>query len=150
VTTSRSFQEIFGKHPTVAASARGRVNLIGDHTDYNQGFVLPTVIPQQTTVELAIGSALSQVYSATLDRMVAFDSGILTDFARYVGGCVRVLKDRGASIPALQLGSPPTFRSGRGFPAAPRSKSRRSGRSTPCWVSISRRTQSPLWRTRRK
>jgi galactokinase len=103
VTTSRSFQEIFGKHPTVAASARGRVNLIGDHTDYNQGFVLPTVIPQQTTVELAVGSGLSQVYSATLDRMVAFDSGTLTDFARYVGGCVRVLKGRGASIPALQL-----------------------------------------------
>jgi hypothetical protein len=72
VTTSRSFQEIFGKHPTVAASARGRVNLIGDHTDYNQVLVLPTVIPQQTTVELAIGSGLSQVYSATLDRTVAF------------------------------------------------------------------------------
>jgi galactokinase len=92
VTTSRSFQEIFGKHPTVAASARGRVNLIGDHTDYNQGLALPTVIPQQTTVEAAIGSGLSQVYSATLDRTVAFDSGTLTDFARYVGGCVRVLK----------------------------------------------------------
>jgi hypothetical protein len=52
----------------------------------HQGFVLPTLIPQQTTVKLAIGSALSQVYSATLDRTVAFDSGTLTDFARYVGG----------------------------------------------------------------
>src|SRR4051812_50223719 len=36
----------------VTASAPGRVNLIGEHTDYNGGFVLPTPIPQRTTVEL--------------------------------------------------------------------------------------------------
>jgi galactokinase len=40
--------------PTFAvhAAAPGRVNLIGEHTDYNGGFVLPTAIPQQTRVEL--------------------------------------------------------------------------------------------------
>ena len=36
----------------VHAAAHGRVNLIGEHTDYNGGFVLPTIIPQRTTVEL--------------------------------------------------------------------------------------------------
>jgi galactokinase len=36
----------------VTASAPGRVNLIGEHTDYNGGFVLPMAIPQRTTVEL--------------------------------------------------------------------------------------------------
>ena len=36
----------------VRAAAPGRVNLIGEHTDYNGGFVLPTAIPQQTRVEL--------------------------------------------------------------------------------------------------
>jgi galactokinase len=34
------------------AEAPGRVNLIGEHTDYHQGFVLPSVIPQRTCVHL--------------------------------------------------------------------------------------------------
>src|SRR5262249_36535513 len=44
---------LFGCLPTVVASAPGRVNLIGEHTDYNGGFVLPTAIPQRTQVELS-------------------------------------------------------------------------------------------------
>ncbi len=36
----------------VRGDAHGRVNLIGEHTDYNGGFVLPAAIPQRTTVEL--------------------------------------------------------------------------------------------------
>ena len=48
-----SFATLFGRAPEVPAEARGRVNLIGEHTDYNGGFVLPTVIPQRTRVELA-------------------------------------------------------------------------------------------------
>ena len=103
MTTGLNFREIFGKDPTVAARAFGRVNLIGDHTDYNQGFVLPTVIPQQTVVTAAVGSGLHEVYSATLGRTARFDGDVLTDFARYVGGCVRVLEERGTSIPPLQL-----------------------------------------------
>src|SRR5205807_288703 len=40
----------------VRAAAPGRVNLIGEHTDYNGGFVLPTAIPQRTQIELGPGS----------------------------------------------------------------------------------------------
>ncbi|MFL5412499.1 MAG: galactokinase family protein, partial [Myxococcales bacterium] len=36
----------------MSASAPGRVNLIGEHTDYNGGFVLPMAIPQRTHVTL--------------------------------------------------------------------------------------------------
>ncbi|HUE31165.1 MAG TPA: galactokinase [Verrucomicrobiae bacterium] len=47
-----SFAALFGRSPSVTADAPGRVNLIGEHTDYNQGFVLPTPIPQRTVAEL--------------------------------------------------------------------------------------------------
>jgi galactokinase len=48
-----TFDELFGRPFTIAARAPGRVNLIGEHTDYNDGFVLPTTIPQLTIVQLA-------------------------------------------------------------------------------------------------
>ena len=38
-----AFEKRFGSKPTVGAKAPGRVNLIGEHTDYNDGFVLPMV-----------------------------------------------------------------------------------------------------------
>jgi galactokinase len=47
------FRGHFGRAPRLVASAPGRVNLIGEHTDYNGGFGLPTAIPQRTQVALA-------------------------------------------------------------------------------------------------
>jgi galactokinase len=46
--TAPGFAELFGVPPTVRARAPGRVNVIGEHTDYNGGFVLPAAIPQHT------------------------------------------------------------------------------------------------------
>ena len=48
-----SFAALFRRPPSAIADAPGRVNLIGEHTDYNRGFVLPTPIPQRTVAELA-------------------------------------------------------------------------------------------------
>ncbi|MCC7203654.1 MAG: hypothetical protein IT441_01115, partial [Phycisphaeraceae bacterium] len=47
---TRLFQERFGRRPSVAAAAPGRVNLIGEHVDYNEGFVLPMAIERQTLI----------------------------------------------------------------------------------------------------
>lgn len=49
-----SFETLFGRVPDYTAEAHGRVNLMGDHTDYSGGFVLPTVIPQRTRVEIGL------------------------------------------------------------------------------------------------
>jgi galactokinase len=46
----RLFENTWNEHPTVVATAPGRVNLIGEHTDYNDGFVLPMAIDRRTTV----------------------------------------------------------------------------------------------------
>ena len=47
-----TFEALFGAPPEARASAPGRVNLLGEHTDYQGGFVLPTAITQRLTVEL--------------------------------------------------------------------------------------------------
>lgn len=48
----KAFQEIFGDKPTFLARAPGRVNLIGEHTDYNDGFVLPVAIDRAVWIAL--------------------------------------------------------------------------------------------------
>ena len=47
-----SFQSIFGSEPDVVAAAPGRINLIGEHIDYSDGFVLPFAISSRTTVAI--------------------------------------------------------------------------------------------------
>lgn len=42
-TSIETFRNTFGSEPDIAACAPGRVNLIGEHVDYNDGFVLPMV-----------------------------------------------------------------------------------------------------------
>ena len=44
MSPEKGFIEIFGRHPAVLADAGGRVNLIGEHTDYHGGFVFPAAI----------------------------------------------------------------------------------------------------------
>lgn len=50
------FKRTFGIEPAAVATAPGRVNLIGEHTDYNGGCVLPLAIAQSTTVALRLTS----------------------------------------------------------------------------------------------
>jgi galactokinase len=88
----------------VSASAPGRVNLLGEHTDYNDGYVLPTAIPQTTRVELARSpDDRFRYYAADLDEESAWRDGepLPGGFARYVHGCVEVLRRRGDRIPPV-------------------------------------------------
>jgi galactokinase len=50
---ARSFEELYGRKPEVIAEAPGRVNLIGEHIDYSEGFVLPFAIADRTYAAIA-------------------------------------------------------------------------------------------------
>ena len=96
-----SFSALFGREPDVTASAPGRVNVIGEHTDYNGGYVLPTPIAERTTVELARRADRSvRVASTAVEtaRVREYELGRETrtgDWLDYVQGVTREAASRG-------------------------------------------------------
>jgi len=102
----KDFQQIFGVAPDSCASAPGRVNLLGEHTDYNDGFVLPTAIPQRTRVHLGFSpDGQHHFYSQELDELVSISDQDSTPqgFASYIFGCIRLLEQEGYTIPPVNL-----------------------------------------------
>src|SRR4051812_37095433 len=73
---SALFSEKFGGQPEVIASAPGRVNIIGEHTDYNGGQVLPIAIDRRTQIAVRRGSEArkSRVFSTSEARIGEFDA----------------------------------------------------------------------------
>ena len=61
------FEELFGSAPEVVASAPGRVNLIGEHVDFLDGFVLPFAISNVTTVAIARNQS-KQIRTASMQK----------------------------------------------------------------------------------
>jgi galactokinase len=101
-----SSDTFFGGAPEVLASAPGRVNLLGEHTDYNDGFMLPVATPQRTHVALShSGDDQFYVYSATLDASVNFarDGSAPPGFASYIEGCIRLVEAEGVKVPPLRV-----------------------------------------------
>lgn len=102
------FSEEFGTPPTILASAPGRVNLVGEHTDYNDGFVLPMAIDRRTWVAASRRSD---------DRVVAHADGTGEShevpggppapgrrrWTDYVAAMLQVMRDDGYAAPGLNL-----------------------------------------------
>ncbi len=70
-STSTKFAEIYGEQPRWIAAAPGRVNVIGEHTDYNDGFVLPMAIERYTVVAAAPAPGGKIKLSSTADASPA-------------------------------------------------------------------------------
>ena len=93
-----TFQGVFGHAPAVTGRAPGRVNLLGEHTDYQGGFVLPVAIPQQATVMIGKSAGnVHRLHSANLNQTLTVPVGeVGTSFAPYLTGCLGLLGVPGA------------------------------------------------------
>jgi galactokinase len=101
---STLFQTQFGYAPSFVARAPGRVNLIGEHTDYNGGFVLPMAIDRDVTlVGAARRDKTVRVYSANFEQASAFSLDAVThspeqEWNNYVRGVADVLQKAGHTL----------------------------------------------------
>lgn len=109
-----SFAHLFGKQPTLLSRAPGRVNLLGEHVDYNDGPVLPVAIDR--TVRLAVAPSdgnIVTLYAMDFDQQVSFklselDAKVdlqgqpLPGWALYPAGVAWALNADGLSVSGIQ------------------------------------------------
>src|SRR6185503_8693474 len=102
------FQE-YAAEPAVVWAAPGRVNLIGEHTDYNGGYVLPFALPHRTAVAASpVDGPQWTVVSEATGETVSFEMsdlapGGVRGWAGYVAGVVWVLREAGIDVPRARL-----------------------------------------------
>lgn len=100
------FTDVFNREATLAIRAPGRVNLIGEHTDYNDGFVLPCAINFATHILLAPNnSGKVRVFAADYQEQDEFNPLAhiaLSDkqWANYIRGVVWALGEHGYPLPS--------------------------------------------------
>lgn len=106
------FQERFGRPPEGSWVAPGRVNLIGEHTDYNDGFVLPLAIPHGVVATAArsdhprvraVSKQQDRVADVGLDELVPGVAGVTDGWAAYVLGVVWALREAGHEVGGVDL-----------------------------------------------
>jgi galactokinase len=95
----QKFEQLFGAKPTVLASSPGRVNIIGEHTDYNDGFVLPAALQFDTQIlckkrDDNIINAMSMQYDGELESFDLSKDLLPGDLAwgNYLRGVVNEFK----------------------------------------------------------
>ena len=107
---SKAFQQAYGEPAEGVWAAPGRVNLIGEHTDYNDGYVLPFALPRRTLVAAGRyeGAPRWRVWSAQMKEIVEFgpadlQPGAVTGWAGYVAGVIWALRQAGYQVPGAWL-----------------------------------------------
>ncbi|MGH3326197.1 MAG: galactokinase, partial [Streptomycetales bacterium] len=115
-----TFRELAGRAPAGWWAAPGRVNVIGDHTDYNEGFALPMAIDRHVLVagasrgdgEVRVRS-LQQGYAAF--RVGGLAPGSVRGWAAYLAGVVWALRDTGHDVGGADLALDSTVPAGSGL-----------------------------------
>ncbi|WP_028868022.1 galactokinase [Psychromonas arctica] len=103
---ANAFQDVCGYSATTFVQAPGRVNLIGEHTDYNDGFVMPCAIDYQAVIACAkrddgVIRLISVDYDHVQDSFVVNQEIKPTEdklWANYMRGVIHFLKEKGYSL----------------------------------------------------
>ncbi len=104
------FQKHYGRAPRWIVAAPGRVNVIGEHTDYNDGFVLPMAIERYAIMAADISATPGKIsiYDAAFKENATIDiSAPVTKgspkWSNYIRGVLCGFQNRGVTIPALDV-----------------------------------------------
>jgi galactokinase len=109
-----AFRQRFGEDPEFLARAPGRVNLLGEHVDYNEGFVLPAAIDRDTLVAFRKSRSLhSTLLALDLGEETSFDCQTVLDrqdltgaelsvWARYPAGVMWSMNAAGLDTPGME------------------------------------------------
>src|SRR5689334_6887125 len=104
-----AFTQRYGTAPSHIAHAPGRVNIIGEHTDYNEGFVLPAAMDRAIYIAAkARNDDTVNILSLDYNGDASFTLGQLKekglpDWTAYPRGALWVLKDKGHKIHGMDL-----------------------------------------------
>ena len=99
------FEAHFGTPPEAVAAAHGRVNLIGEHTDYCKGLVMPTLISQRLIVQIARRDddeihGLSSEFGAQTSPISAVPEG---SWLLFIKGAIALMNEKGAGLKGLSV-----------------------------------------------
>lgn len=105
-----AFPKIYGEKPQFLARAPGRANLIGEHTDYNEGFVMPLAVDRALWIAFS-PRVDGQIHLHTLDfgdQSVSFGLDQLEDdrlphWSKHVRGGWWLLKQKGYTVPGASI-----------------------------------------------
>ena len=108
-SAAQLFEKQFGYKPAGVWSAPGRVNLIGEHTDYNEGFVLPFAIDRRTYAAVGLRSdQLARIASSFAGEVIEFEiskisKGSVAGWSAYPLGVAWALMQSGATSKGFDL-----------------------------------------------
>ncbi|MFI2204438.1 galactokinase [Streptomyces sp. NPDC020192] len=116
------FTELYGAEPEGVWAAPGRVNLIGEHTDYNDGFVMPFALPHQATAAVSRRTdGVLRLHSADIEGGVAelrvdtLAPGGDPDWTAYPAGVVWALREAGHAVTGADVHLSSTVPTGAGL-----------------------------------
>ncbi|MBQ0883371.1 galactokinase [Streptomyces sp. RM72] len=121
-TVGERFRELYGADPEGVWAAPGRVNLIGEHTDYNDGFVMPFALPHQAVAAVSRREdGVLRLHSADIDagpvelRVADLMPGSDKSWTAYPSGVVWALREAGHELTGADVHLASTVPSGAGL-----------------------------------